>query len=275
MSCRCAVTLRALGLAGLLALLGGCALASRPAVLLGKLLPTEALLLGEQHDAPAHQARQRDVLSALESRGQLAALVMEMAEQGASTQGLPPSADETQVQEALRWTSSEAAGWDWAVYGPLVMRAVRLNVPVWGGNLPRAEMRSAMQDTGLEARLPADSWATLQTQIREGHCGLLPESQVLPMARVQVARDLAMAGAIQAALRPGATVLLVAGNQHVRRDLGVPLHLGPQVASKVVVMASGETGEASDGSAADQVWRTEPVPERDHCADFKAQMNKR
>jgi uncharacterized iron-regulated protein len=66
--------------------------------------------------------------------------------------------------------------------------------------------------------------------------------------------------------------LLVAGNQHVRRDLGVPLLLNPALVSKTVVMASGESVEPSEGNAADQVWRTAPTPERDHCAEFKTQM---
>ena len=248
MNCRSAVTLRALRLCGLcwlitaLSACGSGLFAKAPdQALLDHLLPTDVLLLGEQHDAPAHQARQREVLNALLARGELAALVIEMAEQGASTEGLPPDAAEAQVRESLRWTASEAAGWDWAVYGPLVMSAVQAGVPVLGGNLPRAELRAAMQDASLDTRLSPIAWSTQQTQIREGHCGLLPESQVVPMTRVQVARDLTMARTAQAAVRPGKTVLLVAGNQHVRRDLGVPLYLNPALVSKTVVMASGAT----------------------------------
>ena len=279
MNCRSAVTLRALRLCGLCALVTalsacGSGLPTKAAdpALLDHLLPTDVLLLGEQHDAPTHQARQREVLSALLARGQLAALVVEMAEQGVTTDSLARDTAEAQVRESLRWTASEAAGWDWDVYGPLVMKAVQAGVPVLGGNLPRAQLRSAMQDAALDTRLSPTAWSTQQTQIREGHCGLLPESQVVPMARVQVARDLTMARTARAAARSGKTVLLVAGNQHVRRDLGVPLFLSPALVSKTVVMASGENAEPSDTSVADQIWRTAPTPERDHCADFKAQM---
>jgi uncharacterized iron-regulated protein len=291
MSCRRAVTFRALTLGCSLllsAVLGGCmtdqglgAQRSRPAPtqqtlpLLDGLLPTDVLLLGEQHDASAHQTRQRAVLNALLARDQLATLVIEMAERGGSTNGLPPQADETQVRKALRWSAGQTAGWDWSVYGPLVMRAVRAGVPVVGGNLPRAELRGAMQDPYFDARLAPESWSAQQVQIRQGHCGLLPESQVVPMARGQVARDLAMAGTVESAMRSGQTVLLVAGNQHVRRDLGVPQHLGPKVRSKTVIMASGEAADGSEAPSADQVWRTEPVPGRDYCAEFKAQMKKR
>jgi uncharacterized iron-regulated protein len=279
MNCRSAVTLRALRLWGiclLVTVLSACEsglLARAPdQALLNQLLPADVLLLGEQHDAPAHQARQRKVLNGLLARGELAALVIEMAEQGASSEGLPPDSAEAQVRASLRWTASEAAGWDWTVYGSLVMNAVQAGVPVLGGNLPRAALRGTMQDASLDTRLSPMAWNAQQTQIREGHCGLLPESQVVPMTRVQVARDLTMARTAQAAVRPGKTVLLVAGNQHVRRDLGVPLHLNPALVSKTVVMASGESVEPSEGNAAHQVWRTAPTPERDHCAEFKTQM---
>ena len=288
MNCRSAVTWPSvcltLGLA-LTPLLGGCVVGlgagvnfSMPAPTeehkaLDGLAPTDVWLLGEQHDAPAHQARQREVLSSLQSSGKLAALVLEMAERGGTTQGLPRNASEAQVQEALRWPASQAAGWDWAVYGPLVMLAVRADVPVLGGNLPRAELRATMQDSSLDQRLAPVAWQTQQSQIREGHCQLLPETQVVPMTRVQVARDLAMAQTIETAQKPGKTVLLVAGNQHVRRDLGVPQYLRAGLSSTVVLMATKEPEEdAQKEAVADRVWRTEAPPKRDHCADFKAQM---
>ena len=46
------------------------------------LLPADALLLGEQHDAAEHQAIERETVEALAARGRLAALAIEMAEEG-------------------------------------------------------------------------------------------------------------------------------------------------------------------------------------------------
>jgi uncharacterized iron-regulated protein len=77
-------------------------------------------------------------------------------------------------------------------------------------------------------------------------------------------------------------VLLVAGNQHVRRDLGVPVHLGLQVKARVVLMQSGDdnttagtgTTTSADQPVADRVWQTAPVTAKDHCAEFKAQMGR-
>ena len=259
--------------------------ADNPSAVLDGLLPANVLLLGEQHDAPEHQQRQREVLDALIAQRQAAALVIEMAEQGGDTRQLPNNASEADARQALGWSASEAAGWDWAVYGPLVMRAVRAGVPVWGGNLPRAQFRNTMQDAALDNRLTAPALQTQQNQIREGHCQLLPESQIGPMTRVQIARDRALASTAESAMRMGQTVLLVAGNQHVRRDLGVPVHLGPQVKARVVLMQSGDdSASAGTGTTtravtrtdanADQVWQTAAVPAKDHCAEFKVQMGR-
>jgi uncharacterized iron-regulated protein len=182
----------------------------------------DAVLLGEQHDAPSHQAAQQEWIATLARRGSLAAVAFEMAEEGTSTAGLPASADEAQVRAALRWNT---AGWPWASYGPAVMAAVRAGVPVLGANLARDRMRPAMQETGLDTLLAPAALAAQRQAIRDGHCGLLPETQIAPMARVQIARDRAMAQTVTAAARPGRTVLLVAGAGHVNPALGVPLHL--------------------------------------------------
>ncbi len=180
------------------------------------LLPTDVLLLGEQHDAPDHQRLQRETVSWLAAKGQLAAVVMEMAESGHSTQALPRDATDAQAQAALQWND---AAWPWKAYGPVVMAAVAAGVPVLGGNLPHAQMRAAMGEARWDQHLPAPALAQQHQALREGHCGLLPESQIAPMARIQIARDASMARTAQQALRPGQTVLLVAGGGHVLRSL--------------------------------------------------------
>lgn len=234
------------------------------------LLPTPLLLLGEQHDAPEHQALQRDTLRQLIRNGQAGALVLEMAERGRSTRGLPRDTSEARVREALDWRDDLNAGaWSWATYGPLVMEAVRAGVPVLGGNLPRHQMRPAMAEATLDAALDATALGLQREAIREGHCNLLPASQIPPMTRIQIARDRAMAQTAQASLQPGRTVLLVAGHQHVRRDIGIPQHLPGQALAVVVAQAGHGSAEPA---AADRVWHTLPVPPQDHCAALKRQM---
>ena len=233
------------------------------------LLPADVLLMGEQHDAPTHQQLQRTVVQLLAEHGMLAAVALEMAERGTTTAGLPPDAGEQSVREALKWRDNS---WPWAAYGPVVMAAVRAGAPVLGANLPMAELRNAMQSVALDGHLTLESWQRQQQDIRDGHCGLLPERQIVPMARVQLARDVAMARTVLDARQRGKTVLLIAGNGHVDRQLGVPTHLGVGVRfsalTLVPVPASGPAGE--DRRAADAVWMTPTLPPKDYCAELKA-----
>ncbi len=244
--------------------LAGCA-ALEPAPLPARarqaLEHTDILLLGEQHDAPEHQALARDTVQWLARRGDLAALVMEMAERGRSTAGLAPDASEGAVQSALRWSD---AAWPWASYGPVAMAAVRAGVPVLGGNLPRKDLSATTANTALDARLPPDAWQRQQGAVREGHCGLLPEKMLPGMVRVQIARDISLAQTAAEAHRPGQVVLLVAGNGHVLRSLGVPLHLPANLRSKVVAAQAGQAQAAIENEA-DWVQLTAPLPPRDAC----------
>lgn len=230
------------------------------------LLPADAILLGEQHDAPEHQQIHRGVVATLAARGALAALALEMVDQGKSTTGLATDASETAVQAALAWGEQ---AWPWAAYGPAVMAAVRAGVPVLGANLPRARMHAAMGDSKLDMQLPGPALKAQQQAIRLGHCGLLPESQISPMTRIQVARDQAMARTVVQAGVPGKTVVLLAGAGHVDRMLGVPQHLPASLNARAVLLLAGK-GQAAD--AFDATWTTPPVPEKDHCAQLRQEL---
>lgn len=277
-----------------LALLGGCqspprgpvppqtnaALPQADAARLQQLLPTDLLLIGEQHDAPEHQALQRQTVQWLAERGQLAALALEMAEQGHHTRNLPPSASEEEVRAALGW---KIDAWPWDNYGPAIMAAVRAGVPVLGANLPATRMREAMRDATLQTHLPTAALARQQQRIREGHCHALPESQIMPMTRVQIARDIAMANTLAQAASPGRVVVLIGGNGHMHRTLGVPRHLpanlrvrvlSAQVQQALPIRLSTSPQQDSDDendatTADDLIWPTRPLPPHDHCAAFR------
>ena len=231
------------------------------------LLPADAILLGEQHDAPDHQRIHRQAVEALAAQGQLAALVLEMADQGQSTAALSRGASAADVQAALAWNS---AGWPWAAYGPAILAAVQAGVPVLGGNLPRAQMRDAMANPRLDGALPGPALKAQQQAIRLGHCGLLPEGQIGPMTRIQIARDQAMAQTLQAAAVSGKTVLLLAGAGHVDRDLGIPQYLPENFKSKVVLLQT-QSAQAAPKSIVnfDSTWVTPSIPATDYCADLK------
>jgi len=232
------------------------------------LLPTDALILGEQHDAAEHHAIERETVEALAGQGKLAALLLEMAEEGNSTARLDTAATDAQVQAALGWNDK---AWPWQSYGPVVMAAVRAGVPVIGANLPRARMKNAMADVSLDVQLNGEAYTAQQDAVREGHCKLLPEPQIVPMTRIQVGRDRAMAQAIVKARQPGKTVLLISGAGHATKVLGVPQHLPTDVSVKAVRLQAGESPDEdeADKGAYDAVWRTPPLPPKDYCAGIR------
>ncbi len=235
-----------------LAVLAGCA-ATGPST--DELARADIVLLGEQHDDASHQRQHRDIVQSLAARDRLAALALEMAEQGHSTAGLPRNADEGTVRAALQWNEK---AWPWEPYAPAVMAAVAAGVPVLGANLPRERMRAAMSEEVLDLALDPESLKAQREAIRTGHCDLLPPQQLAPMTRVQIARDRAMAQTLVQAYVPGRVVVLLAGAGHVSPKLGVPRHLPAGLAVEPVVLASG-AGKAAP----------------DYCAQLREQMQRR
>lgn len=243
---------------------------SATAVRLDPLLPTEVMLLGEQHDAAQHQQIEQQVIALLAARGLLAAVALEMADAGVSTANLKSSSTEQQVKFALRWNDK---GWPWSAYGPAVMTAVRAGVLVLGANLPRVRLQASMVDSTLDGQLPGPSLKAQQQLVRIGHCNLLPESQITPMTRIQIARDISMASTLSQAVLPGKTVVMLSGSAHADRKLGIPQHLGSSISSKAVRLLSGQV-DVDSAEQFDSVWTTPALPEKDYCADLKKQMRR-
>ena len=235
------------------------------------LLPTDVLLLGEQHDAKEHQQIHAQVIGLLAQRGTLAAVTLEMADVGVSTAALHPSSTEQEAKNALKWNDR---GWPWEAYGSAVMIAVRAGVPVLGGNLPPVQMRPTMGDSTLDGKLPGPALKAQQQLIRIGHCNLLPESQITPMTRIQIAKDISMANTLAKAMVPGKVVVLLSGSAHNDRLLGVPQHLPQSIKAKSVRLRAGPAAVGESADAYDAVWATPALPEKDYCAEFKAQMGK-
>ena len=262
---------RLLSATALLLSLGACSLQPRLSdeERLAAWLPADVLLLGEQHDAVAHQRVQQGLVATLAGRGQLAALALEMADSGTSTAGLPSDASPEQVRTSLKWDDT---AWPWTAYGPVVMSAQRAGVPVLGANLPRGDMRASMADSQLDLRLPAPAFKAQQQLIRQGHCDLLPEGQITPMTRIQIARDRRMADTLAKAVQPGKVVMLISGSVHADKQLGVPQHLPAGLQVKSVRLLAG--GKSLPGESFDSVWTTEALPDKDYCAGLREQFRK-
>ena len=244
-----------------------------PAQLVEQLADAPRVLIGEQHDNADQHALQLWLLKALQQQRESGSLLLEMlnpdqqakvaATQTASRARKMP----VDLPAALAWQ----AGWDWALYGPIIRYGLLQPAPLLAANLDRDEIMTIYR---TQPRLPAgqatqDSvQAALLAQIEASHCGLLPAAQLPAMLAVQQQRDRRMAERLLAAPTPA---VLLAGAFHVRRDLGVPLHLqdlaAPGGTERVLILA--EVGQTVSAERADFVWYTPAMPAQDHCASMR------
>ncbi len=231
----------------------------------------DVLLFGERHDAPGQGLRVADTVRSLAAQGRLATLALEMAPEGSTTIALGRDAGEDAVRKALAW---DERAWPWDRYGPAAMAAVAAGVPVVGANLPAERMKAAMADVSLDAQLTPAARAGQENAIREGHCGLLPEKQIGPMTRIQVARDRSMAHVLAESARPGKTVVLWSGAGHADRQLGVPQHLPIQLRVRSVALVA-EGDQAPAAGSFDATWPTPPAPATDACAELRRRFGNR
>jgi uncharacterized iron-regulated protein len=125
-------------------------------------------------------------------------------------------------------------GWQWPLHEPIVAAALALHLPLRAGNLSRTVLSGDLdaaqrEHPRMETRLRAARWtdaqaSELRADIAESHCNMLPDAIVPKLVLGQRMRDAAMAQAlVDDATADGA--VLIAGNGHVRHDLGVPVYL--------------------------------------------------
>lgn len=218
----------------------------------------QVLLLGEVHDNPGgHRQRLADLRRLVEA-GWRPAIAMEQFDHGQQARLSAAQRDCADADCVLR--ALAGPGWDWDQYRPVIALALAYRLPLIAANLSRADASrtvregirasfdaDTVQAYGLGAPLPADIVALQQRDIIAGHCNLLPPAMVGGMVEAQVARDIWMAKIVRAqSPRP---VVLLAGNGHVRKDVGVARWLNvPAPALAVRSEAYLETGTRDDAA---------------------------
>ncbi|HET7824340.1 MAG TPA: ChaN family lipoprotein, partial [Anaeromyxobacter sp.] len=197
----------------------------------------DAVLLGEMHDNVDHHLLQARLVRAVLASGRRPALAFEMltADQQEQVDAALAKAprDPDALAKAVRWSKS---GWpDFDEYRPIFQAGLEAGVPVIAANLPRKVVRDVVSngtealDATLRERidrappLTGPAAESLRAEMRESHCGELPESMLDPLVLAQRARDAQMAVRIEGAGARGA--ILIAGRGHVRTDRGVPSYL--------------------------------------------------
>jgi len=252
-------------------------------------------LLGEIHDNPRHHAARARIVTAIAAQGARPAVVFEpfdLAHDDALTAAQSRDVDADALAQA---GELDRKAWRWPLHRPIVEAALAAGLPVRAGNVPAgALMRlaragpAALPNTAWRTRLDATAWdakaaEAMRTDIVRSHCNALPEDVVPTLALAQRIRDAAMAQALAgAATADGA--ILIAGNGHVRGDLGVPRYVnapglvGHGATHVSVAFLEIDAGEADrdefarEAAAAhpgfDYLWFTAPTARPDPCATF-------
>ncbi len=242
-----------------------------PDELLSRLAGASQVLVGEKHDNPDHHSLQLWLLRGLAGEREQGSLLLEMLnpdQQGkveAVQQRLRQGERLENLPRQLGWQKS----WSWSLYGPLVDYGLHQPFPLLAANLDREEImaiyRSKPALSGRASTAERVQKALLD-DIRASHCGLLPEAQLPAMLAVQQQRDRRMAERLLAASAPA---LLLAGGFHVRKDLGIPLHMKDLAGIEPVVLMLAEAGQTVGVGQADYVWYTAALPEQDYCAQLR------
>ncbi len=263
------LTLAAL-FAGLITLgLGACATTPAPTA-------PRYLLLGEMHDhAEGHRLRLAALQAQIEA-GWRPAIAMEQFDTAVQPALSAAQARCGEDAACILAAVGSPAGWDWPYYAPVITLAQRFSLPLLAANLSREAAAALMRGQpvagpegerlrrALQQDPPAEVMALQTEAVREAHCGVLPESLLPGMARAQIARDQVMAEVLREA---GRDVVLLAGNGHVRRDIGVPRWLP---AEGVEAVAYSEA--PSPPGRYDREVLLPPLPREDACAALRAAM---
>jgi len=262
-------------------LLGGCASGGKPAAtpsadLLGPTNP-QVLLLGEVHDnAQGHQMRYELLRQRIEA-GWRPAIVMEQFDR--ENQDLLNKAQQRCVDAQCVIQVAGGARWDWQLYYPVIQLALTYHLPLVAGNLSRADASrvvrdgvkssfdpQGVKDYRLDQPLPGGVRDAQQQEIVAGHCNMLPEMMIGGMVDAQVARDIWMARIVREQ-RPK-DVVLIAGNGHVRKDIGVGYWL-QQVTPALTVRSIGFVEGSENGGRYDSIQTLAPQQRNDPCKQVK------
>ncbi len=267
------------------ALLSGAAGAATPYPWESRLHGDEIVLLGEVHDNPIQQHLRLEVLTRALSAGWRPAMAMEQFDREhqddieAARKERPLDASYL-IEKAAPAQGKAGTGWNWDYYRPYVALALEYQLPLLAANLSRTDAEKVVEhgyaavfdaDTIQLLGLDGESAPRLAAQEREidmGHCHTLPKELLPAMARAQLARDAWMASILRIHSAHG--FVLLAGDGHVRRDIGVPAWLDPPLLRHVFTVGFLERGDSAPVSSRfDAVLVTDPVSRPDPCTALR------
>lgn len=251
------------------------------------------ILLGEVHDNAGQHRLRLDVLRRALASGWRPAIAMEQFDRehqkeiDAARRERPLDADYL-IGKAVSAQGGPGSGWNWTYYRPYVELALRYDLPLLAADLSTTDARqvfaqgyASVFDTATSTSLGLDSVPDArvraqQHEVEIGHCHSMPEDQLPAMARAQLARDAVMAAILRDHASSGSGIVLLAGNGHVRRDIGVASWLPPNQRPRVFAVGFIERGDAVPPPGAfDATVTTTSAPRADPCVELRKKLHAR
>jgi len=215
------------------------------------------VLLGEIHDNAALHERRTQALERALATGWRPVIAMEQFDIDRQVDIERARAERPDdVDHLIEHAQTRPVAWDWRLYRPVIALALQYRLPLRAANLARREAARLVRDDyetvlgtrrtlelGLADKVDTTLQAAQEREVDLGHCGALPASILPGMARAQIARDAIMADVVRRAADRG--VVLLAGNGHVRRDIGVPRWLASLPGGRVLAIGYLEPDAAA------------------------------
>jgi uncharacterized iron-regulated protein len=256
-----------------------------PTALMQAMQGHRVALLGEVHDNAAQHTLRIAALRQLVVKGARPAIAFEQFDRERQ-----PDIDRARRERPgdANYLIAQAKGrdeWQWQFYRPFVALALEYDLPIIAANLSRdkamhvaidgwpAVFDARMRDELKLDSLPADFRRNHEDAIAAGHCNLLQAEQLPALARAQIARDIIMARSIRPYVDRG--VVLLAGNGHVRRDIGVRFWLSPDAMPDAVgigVLERNDDSVPEDVAEFDVYAITERAARADPCKELPQRL---
>jgi uncharacterized iron-regulated protein len=261
-------------------------------VLLEEISQKDIVILGEVHDnLEQHQIhgeliaqlnQQRQFINTQSNANRPFSVVVEHLPAGSQ-----PKLN-IKLEDALASAGFNFKAWNWPAHEVLFNAVALSGLELHGGSLLSKDEKQIYQtngDNSPEYLKPLIEKATLNKagqnrifgEIRDGHCGFFPENQLPQMASVQRARDASLA---YESVQFSPSILIV-GNGHAWKDIGVPQVLKENYPKKSVVsiLFLEDGGKKNSNkfrslakkfvNKADYIWFTTTTQRVDPCESLR------
>lgn len=252
-----------------------------------RLAAANYILIGETHDNTAQHAVETSIIKYLAGLQRPASVSFEMID---DVQGRLIAGKHFNSADALiALLKQRDSGWEYGIYyHNLFESAIQGGLRILPANINRAHLLGMMNEhvvpvPAAQKKLMSHTPLSqrdrdaMQQELLRSHCGVLRPAQAQPMIRGQRIRDATMALSL---LHSGARYkVLIAGDGHVRKDLGVPRYIhAPRARLVSVGLLEVEKGLKRPADYAqdwgygqlpfDYVWFTPRAQRKDPCVEF-------